>query len=123
MKSNTKIRDGAAESCATSLVRQSVRRRCGPKRTFERQGEFSPPPAPVLLRPGCMPPDQIVAIRRELTPARNALKAKAQSSKRQGLTNLINMLDNMLKEPDNEGLHAAFPKRAADFVRLNGGFK
>lgn len=66
-----------------------------------------------------MPPDQIVALRRELTPARNALNAETHFAKQQGLTNLINRLDLMLKEPDRDELHDGFWRLAAAFVRLN----
>jgi len=118
MKSMLKIMDGAAESCATSLARQSVRRRCGPKRAFERKRIFPAAPAPAAV--DRLTALQIHSLRAEYTVARKHLKGDGTFAKRECLNQLVLLLDRLLKEYERDELHEQFWKMAVDFVREHG---
>lgn len=61
--------------------------------------------------------DQIEAVRRRLVPLRNQ---ETDFSKQTALTVLINLLDNLHREPDDQRLQAAWPNQRDQYERTFG---
>lgn len=61
--------------------------------------------------------DRIEALRRRLVPLRNQ---EADFSKQMALTVLVNMLDNLHRDPDDQRLQAAWPHQWDQYERTFG---